>query len=61
MWPIGCECKKGSAAAKSVDLHHKEWMPRFVQVNFQRLEHVIGCGHVSGFIVWLFTRRGLVW
>ena len=37
------------------------WMPRLVQVNFQRLEHVIGCGHVSGLIVRLFTCRGPVW
>ena len=24
------------------------WMPPLVQVVFERLEHVIGCGHVSG-------------
>src|SRR4051812_27890203 len=28
------------------------WMPPFAQEDFERLDHVIGCGHVSGLQVW---------
>src|SRR4051794_34360419 len=26
------------------------WMPPFAQEDFERLDHVIGCGHVSGLV-----------
>ena len=37
------------------------WMPPFVQVVFEWLRRVIGCGHVSGLVVRLDYGRGPVW